>query len=329
MKTPLWAAALVLAAPAAATAQGSDENHKRVYDAVVDSVVAVRCFVGTEERSGSGVVLTKDGLLLVSASIVPKRATNVRVWMKGPKLYTAEVAGSSERDEVTLLRIKPKGELKPIAFGDSSKVKVGAVAYTLGNASNSMINNDQPSLNVGLISGTYKLDEAKLGSFYTGTVFETTAAVNVGMQGAPLLDAAGKMIGFVTINYSPHRFLGNAIPIDTLRYTIDLLKEGKHPSQTASGGGDAPVEAGEGWLGAQVADEGGKVVVSAVDAGGPAEASGLRKGLVILGAGERTFKKAEEFNKFIKGLQAGTLVTLSVDEDGLKSEVKVLLEKKK
>ena len=39
----------------------------------------------------------------------------------------------------------------------------------------------------------------------------TRAPIPVGMEGAPFLDTAGRMVGLVTLNYSPHRFLGNAI----------------------------------------------------------------------------------------------------------------------
>jgi S1-C subfamily serine protease len=75
--------------------------------------------------------------------------------------------------------------------------------------------------------------------------------------------------------------------------------------------------------------QGEKLVIDSVVAGSPADTAGLRKGIVVLSAGERTFKDAADFAAFIKGLQAGALLTLNVEEDGLKSEVKVLLEKKK
>jgi len=329
MRTLTVAVVLSLSARVAA-AQGSDDNHRKVYDATVDSVVAVRSLTAGGERSGSGIVVSKDGLVLVSYAAVPEGAKNIRVWMKGPKLYKAEIVGASRRDELTLLRIKPKGELKPIGFGESSRVKVGEVAYTLGNASNSMINNDQPSLNVGLISGSYKLDAARgPNTQYTGTVFETTAAVNVGMEGAPLLDGSGKMIGFVTLNYSPHRFLGNAIPIDVLRHTVEQLVAGKHASQIKGGGEDGPAETGAAWFGAAVVEQGGKLVIDAVEAGSPAESAGLRKGIVILAAGRKAFKSLAEWTAFAKDLQAGALLTLTVDDDGLKDDVKILLERKK
>jgi S1-C subfamily serine protease len=219
--------------------------------------------------------------------------------------------------------------LKPIAFGDSRKARVCDVVYTLGNASNSLINNDQPSFNVGLISAAYRLDKPRAGAIYTGTVFETTAAVNIGIEGGPLLDSAGRMIGMLTLNYSPHRFLGTAIPIDEIKDTIELLKEGKHSSQATAKPVEQPAETGEGYFGARVVDQGGRLVIDSVDAGSPADAAGLRKGIAILSAGDRKFKDAAEFGEFVKGLQAGTLLVLTIDDEGIQSELKVLLEKKK
>src|SRR5262249_31871897 len=193
---------------------------------VVDSVVAVRAMAPLGERSGSGAVLTKDGLILTSYAACPDGATNIRVWVKGPRLYTAELVATSKKDELTILRIKPRGDLKPVEFGDSGRLKIGEVSYTIGNAANSIILDDQPSFNVGVISAAYHLGDERANSTYTGPVIETTAAVNVGMEGAPCINADGRMVGFVTLNYSPHRFLGTAIPIDDIKPVVERLRKG-------------------------------------------------------------------------------------------------------
>ena len=178
----------------------SDDAHKRVYQKTVDSVVAVRALAPLGERSGSGVIISKEGLILTSYAACPDGATNIRVWVKGPRLYTAEVVATSQKQELTLLRIKPRGELKPIELGESGKIRTGELSYTIGNAANSIILDDQPSFNVGVVSGVYRLADERANSTYTGPVLETTAAVNVGMEGAPCLNIDGKMVGFVTLN---------------------------------------------------------------------------------------------------------------------------------
>jgi serine protease Do len=315
-------AALIILGAGPLSAQ-SDDAHKRVYQKTVDSVVAVRALAPLGERSGSGVILTKEGLVLTSYAACPVGATNVRVWVKGPRLYNAEVVATSQKQEITLLRIKPRGELKPIELGESSKVKTGEVSYTIGNAANSIILDDQPSFNVGVVSAIYRLMDERANSTYTGPVLETTAAVNVGMEGAPCLNIDGKMVGFVTLNYSPHRFLGTAIPIDEIRPAIDRLM--KTRTETA----EASAPAGEGWIGLKVKTEGGKVVVDSVDKDGPAELAGFGKGDVILEIGNTPVTSAKDLEDKLKGMEAGSIIWLKADVAGKVETLKVTLEKKK
>jgi S1-C subfamily serine protease len=302
--------------------QGSDREHKKLYEKVRGSVVAIRAMAPLGERSGTGTVIDKDGLILTSYSVCPEGSKNVRVWTAGPRMYKAEIVGTSKRDEVALLRIKPKDPLPPIAFGESGKVKTGEISYTIGNAANSIILDDSPSLNVGVISGQYTLTEPRANSTYAGIVLETTAAVNVGMEGAPLLNAEGKMIGFVTLNYSPHRFLGAAIPIDSQKYVIEILLK-KESDKTA------PVETGEGTLGVKAEDRAGRIVVTEVVREGAADRAGIRPGDTILGIGKTRIQNCEELWRRLKDMKAGDIVWLTIEADGDSYQVKVTLTGKK
>ncbi len=310
--------------------QGSQENHQKVYDLNVESVVAIRGMAPLGERSGSGVILTKEGHILCSYAVVPQGSTKVRVWTKGPRQYDAEIVNHSKADEITILKIKPKEgqklpEFKPVTCADSSKSQQGDTVYTLGNASNSIINDDSPSLNVGIFSGTYRLAEPRANSTYVGTVLETTAAVNIGIEGGPLLNADGKMIGMITLNYSPSRFLGAAIPWNTLKDPVALLMDPRNAKVT-----DTPdVPAGEGSFGATIADKDGKVVVTAVEKGGAADLAGLTPGTIILAFGDMPVKNAAELLGKLKGLEAGTKVYFKVNIEGLDDKVTVELAGKK
>jgi S1-C subfamily serine protease len=315
------AAVLLLAVAGTASAQ-TDDSNRAVYRKVVDSVIAVRAMAPLGERSGSGVILSKDGLLLTSYAACPDGATNIRVWVKGPRQYLAEIVATSKKDEMTLLRIKPRGELKPVELGESGSLKTGEVSYTIGNAANSIILDDQPSFNVGVISALYRLGDERANSTYTGPVIETTAAVNVGMEGAPCLNGDGKMIGFVTLNYSPHRFLGTAIPIDELKPMIERLKKG-----TAEVLETLP--SGEGWIGLSVKAVGGRVVVESVEKDSPGDLAGFGKGDAILQIGNAPVKTAAEFEKVVREMEAGSIVWIKGDFGGKVEIVKVTLEKKK
>jgi S1-C subfamily serine protease len=315
------AAVLLLAVAGTASAQ-TDDSNRAVYRKVVDSVIAVRAMAPLGERSGSGVILSKDGLLLTSYAACPDGATNIRVWVKGPRQYLAEIVATSKKDEMTLLRIKPRGELKPVELGESGSLKTGEVSYTIGNAANSIILDDQPSFNVGVISALYRLGDERANSTYTGPVIETTAAVNVGMEGAPCLNGDGKMVGFVTLNYSPHRFLGTAIPIDELKPMIERLKKG--PADVTE-----TLPSGEGWIGLSVKAVGGRVVVESVEKDSPGDLAGFGKGDAILQIGNAPVKTAAEFEKVVREMEAGSIVWIKGDFGGKVETVKVTLEKKK
>jgi S1-C subfamily serine protease len=315
--------ALTFLLGALAAAQGIDDSHRRVYEKAAPSVVAVRALAPLGERSGSGVVLSADGLLLTSYAVCPEGSSNIRVWLPGPRRALAEIVAASKRDEITLLKIAPKAPLVPLELGTSAGLRLGQVTYTLGNAANSIILDDQPSFNAGVISAAYRLTEPRAGSTYAGPVFETTAAVNVGMEGAPCLDPQGRLTGLVTLNYSPSRFLGVAIPVDELKPVIDRLRRAGVPEADPTPAG------GEGSLGLRLREQDGRVVVEAVDPGGPAARAGLGKGDVLLAVAGAPVKTAKDVADRLRGLEAGSVVTLRVDVEGKPEDVAVELEKAK
>src|SRR5688572_6277713 len=77
------------------TPQAQDEAHRAVYEKAVDSVVAVRAMAPLGERSGSGVVLSKDGFILTSYSTCPEKSEDIRVYLRGPRLLTGRIIGTS------------------------------------------------------------------------------------------------------------------------------------------------------------------------------------------------------------------------------------------
>ena len=315
--------AFPLVLPVLLAAQAGEAAHRKAYDKAAPSVVAVRALAPLGERSGSGVVLSEDGLILTSYAVCPEGSKRIRVWTRGPRLHEAEFVAGSRRDEIALLRIKPKAPLAPIELGRSSGLRIGQRSYTLGNAANSIILDDQPSFNVGIVSGLYRLPEDRAGGAYVGNVLETTAAVNVGMEGAPCLDPDGRMVGLVTLNYSPSRFLGAAIPVDEFRPVVERLRAAAAPPV------EDPTPAGAGSLGARFRDDAGRVVLDDVEKGGAADRAGLQKGDVVLEVAGKPVKNAAEAAERLRGLEAGTVVPFKVDLGGKAEEVPLTLERAK
>jgi S1-C subfamily serine protease len=285
--------------------------------------------------------LNKEGYILTNSAVVPPGATGIKVWVKGGKFFKAGFVHSVPESEISVIKIDPKGyNLQPIEFGDSTKVQIGEVAYTLGNTENSMADSDEPSFSAGIISGIYKLEETQVATAsYKGRVFESTAAAMPRLEGGPLLNSEGKMIGLITLNYAPSRWLNNAIPIHYIEYDIkEALKKPAQPYQPTRVG-EVPIDevptttavAEKGYLGIKVKQEKGKIIITEVDEDSPAAIKGLQKGDVIAEIAGEKITTAEEFNKKVNALTAGSILLLKIDLGGagLLQDVRIELAKEK
>jgi S1-C subfamily serine protease len=324
-------------------AQSKDSLHHKVYEKAKDSVVAIRVFAQFGERSGSGVILDQEGYILTSTATVPPDSEYIRVWLKGPRLVEnidygegiierVRLVGTVKESEISILKIvdpkRLKLKLKPIEFGRTDKLKIGEITYTLGNAYNSMIKSDQPSLSAGLLSGVYTVRVAKKLASYLGRMLETTAAVNEGMDGAPLLNQEGKMIGMISRNYSPNRFLGLAIPVEALMYDIESLKK-RDKKRFVDKDQLDELTRGRPYLGLDVKWEDSRLVVSEVKEDSPAWDAGIREGDVIVALGDTEITSAEQFINTIDRYKPGTIIWLKVDlgGEGLIQKVRITLGK--
>ncbi len=270
--------AWALAAPALAgePSAGSrlDRAHRSLYAKVRPSIVGIRARGTLGDVVGTGILLDDQGLILTSSAVVGRGAEQIRVYLTGPRLVRARLVGTRPADECALIRIDPCG-LPPIAMGDSDAVAVGQRVYAVGNAENALIHDDQATLSVGVVSGLYGLREGRMSSTYTGLVMETTAAVNPGIEGGALVDGEGRLVGLLVLNYSPLRWLGTAIPINTLKPVVEELRREERPPDPA----EKPADTGRiAFFGADFEPDAaapGGLTIKSVAPEGPAEVAGL------------------------------------------------------
>lgn len=314
-----WVAAFGWCA-AVAHAQTLQERAHEAFDRAAPSVVAVRALSTLGERSGAGVVWSEDGLVLTSTIAVPPGARNIRVWFHGARMAQAELVATSVADEVALLRVRGEGPFVPIRVAEEP-AQIGDVVFTIGNANNAFIEDDQPAFAIGTITGMYLLDGLRSGATYRGPLFETSAAINPGMAGGPLLNARGEMVAMITMNFSVQRWTGCAIPVAWVRRIAERLAEG-----ATDGEGPLPPAGGRPFVGLEVEDRGGAVVVREVEAGGPAERAGLRAGDRIVRIGRRMVSSAAEVREALEALTPGDMLILTVETPLGESQVRIVVE---
>lgn len=200
-----------------------EDAHKTLYKKFSPAVVGV----SGGGQKGSGVIVSAKGLVLTSYWAV-RGAKQAYVILNTHQRIKGKVVATDEKKEMALIQIDAReGQTFPfVELGDSDAVKIGQITYVLGDSFNSIFSDGQVAMSLGTLTGISEITEIRYkDAAYTGTVLETSSAVNANQNGAPLLDARGRLIGMVTLNFDTSRFTGLALPINVLKPSIRKAAE--------------------------------------------------------------------------------------------------------
>jgi len=219
---------VVLMAPAAA---GSlSKVFKKVNPAVVVILTTERDYSSLQPGQevtfrkgglGSGVVVSKDGLVMTAAHVVQVADAVVVKFLDG-SMVGAKVVGSAPQADAALLQLNHLPDNLAVAeLGDSDKVNIGDEIFVIGAPYGV-----DHTLTVGYMSGR-RHPEAVCSSLLPIEFLQTDAALNKGNSGGPMFSVDGKVIGIVSRILSlsgGSEGLGFAVSINTAREL--LFKQG-------------------------------------------------------------------------------------------------------
>jgi putative serine protease PepD len=172
---------------------------------VLPSVVSI----STGNAVGSGVVITDDGAILTNNHVVATaRGTTVQVTFSSGQSAQAKIVGTEPSSDLAVIKIVGGGTYTPLAFGDSSTVKVGDTVLAVG----SPLGLDG-SVTAGIVSAVNRtIDEGEDGQSaaakITGAI-QTDAAINPGNSGGALVNTAGQLVGINTAIATSGETAGN------------------------------------------------------------------------------------------------------------------------
>lgn len=211
----------------AATLRGADADPvRRAAEAGNLRTVGIYC-ERDEYQSyyGTGAVISPDGYILTSTTVVPEGAKNIQVVFDGLKTRPAQLVELSVPLETSLIKVEAEGlPYFPLA---TKLPPVGSRAYTFGNAHNVFKINGRATFSMGVISGLYEIQDQGGESLYAGMAIETSAAVNPGSDGGPIINQAGQLCAILSLNFSPLRWQGVGVPVTELAAKLESLKSGK------------------------------------------------------------------------------------------------------
>jgi serine protease Do len=256
---------------------------------------------------GAGVLLQDDGLVLTSSHVV-SGASAIRVTLDDGRELRARLLAADPPTDLALVRIDdPPGDLVPLTFGDSDRVRRADVVLAIGNPFGI-----GQAVTMGVVSA---LGRADLGIIDYEDFIQTDAAVNPGSSGGPLLDMEGRVIGINTAILSRsggYQGIAFAVPSNMARAVADSLLEHGRVIR--------------GWLGVAIRDAPTGALVMDVVRGSPASRAGFARGDVILTMDGRRVESAGQLRNTIAMRGPEATITLDVAREGGHHTKQVVLE---
>ena len=213
------------------------QEYEKICRAVMPSVVSIdttgvermrvadqfgRIFIrprGTKGQ-GSGVIVSKEGHIITNHHVIANKERVVVTLQNGMR-YEAKLIGVDPSIDIAVLKIDSPYPLKPLKFGDSSKVHEGNLVLAFGNpyGIGSSVTN-------GIISARKSSRSDQQISH-----FQSNVAINPGNSGGPLVNVRGEMIAVNSSIFSNDKdnpsFQGISfsIPSNIVKKTfLDILK---------------------------------------------------------------------------------------------------------
>jgi serine protease Do len=176
-----------------------------------------------EQNIGSGFIISSDGLIITNRHVVEDSDATYVVFSNDKKEYPVTSIFRDPLNDLAILKINAKN-LNPLELGDSSMLKLGQIAISIGTPLGEFTN----TVTTGIISGLGRGITA--GSPFEGyvekldNVIQTDAAISAGNSGGPLLNSSGQVVGINTAIAEGGQNIGFAIPSNVVTELINDFK---------------------------------------------------------------------------------------------------------
>ncbi|HZC25399.1 MAG TPA: trypsin-like peptidase domain-containing protein [Actinopolymorphaceae bacterium] len=300
------------------------ENVATVAHALLPSVVQIKVDAGQGSATGSGFVIRSDGYILTNNHVVALAAngSGIKVSFNGGEEVVGQVVGRSPSYDLAVLRVKGK-HLRPVALGDSDKVRVGEPVVALGSPlglAGTVTSGIVSARNRPVTAGGSDSEMSFINAL------QTDAAVNPGNSGGPLVNLKAEVVGvnsaiatlgdqgpFSAGEQQGSIGLGFSIPINQARRTADQIIKTGHAVYPVVG---AVVDVSHQGPGARLGD---------IQPGSAAASAGLVRGDLITAINGHKVTGADDLIVQIRSHLPGQRIELVYDRNGKKGKVIVTL----
>lgn len=288
-------------------------SYQELYRRCLPSVVSITVYQGSSGGTGTGIILTEDGYVLTCNHVIAggDRCT-VETWDK--QKYDALLVGGDAQTDLAVLKIEASG-LTPAAFGDSDELTVGDEVLAIGDPLGSEL---RGTLTNGIVSAINRNVTVKS---YPMTLIQTTAALNAGNSGGPLINIYGQVVGVNNMKMISSSVtaegLGFAVPTSVVRTVLPVLcAEGKISRPVL---GITCYEIDEERAEAQDIDFTG-LQVATINKASNAQKAGLQQGDIITDIDGQAVETVSAVRDYLQEKGIGSEITLTVRRNTAEEE---------
>ena len=278
---------------------------ERQVKALVARVCPAVVEVEVGNGSGSGVIISADGLVLTAGHVCGAVGRPVRFVFPDGQTARGLTVGLDRATDTGLMRITNHGVWPCAALGDLEQGRVGDWVLALGHPGGF---DQQRSLVV------------RLGRIIqlAPDILQTDCTISGGDSGGPLFDMHGRVIGI-------HSYISESMADN---FHVPIGKFYSSWEQLVSGETDGrPASRPRAYVGARGVDEADGCRLVAVDKASPASKAGLQPGDLVLTVNGRLIKAAAAFRRWVAEAEPGEILNLEIQRGSKVMSLAVKLEK--
>lgn len=268
--------------------------------AVLDQARAATVCIDLGQGSGSGVIVSEDGLVLTAAHVTSGVNKDLTVVMEDGRKLKAVSLGLVADSDAAMIRITEKGKYPFVAIDRDESTRLGDWVFALGH------------------SGGFDKDRGsvvRIGRIVriVDTTFQSDCTLIGGDSGGPLFDLQGRLIGI-------HSRVGQQLQ-QNMHVPMTVYVKNWDAMLKAEFIGEGPFakkpEKGKGFLGlASEAHPDGGLKVTKVGKDSPAAKAGIKEGDLLLKLNGAELKTREQLQETLKEMAEGDPLAFDASRDG-------------
>ncbi|MGJ8672816.1 trypsin-like peptidase domain-containing protein [Rubritalea sp.] len=313
-----------------------NDEYSRISSVVMPSVVSINTSGTKDARvrdrfgkihtqtsntsgQGSGVIVSQEGHVITNYHVITNMQ-QISVQLANGISHEASVIGTDSSLDIAVLKIKATGPFRALPFGDSDKVREGNIVLAFGNPF---------GIGKSITQGVISARERSISDLQ-GELFQSSAAINPGYSGGPLVNIYGEIIGINSNIYSndekkqSSQGISFSIPSNIVERTfLNICERGKPIRGFLGISSDQLIETIQKEL--DYDNEFG-TLISDIGPGTPAAKAGLKKDDIIISFDSRVVRDAEHLFGMIQRAEIGKSYPVSIWRDKAEKELTVTIE---